>query len=324
MNPLRLYVDFVPPSTALDLLREGTRGHDLMFARNPTASVLAKAERDPQMDLADVAFGQPDSAAVLAAPCLKWVHVSSSGITRYDTPAFRSELAGRGIRMTNSATVYEEACALHVLSFLLAQSRCLPRSLRTRTANGTPDWFALRGACVPLRGQRVLIVGFGAIARRLTAYLQPLGVLVTAYRRNPRGDEGVPMVCSDGLAQALGEADQVIDILPESAETAGFFGADRFAAMKRGVVFHNIGRGATVDQEALLAALRSGQVGTAWLDVTSPEPLPDGHPLWAEPDCHITPHVAGGHAEESVTLVRHFLDNLRRFEKGETLLDRVI
>jgi phosphoglycerate dehydrogenase-like enzyme len=94
--------------------------------------------------------------------------------------------------------------------------------------------------------------------------------------------------------------------------------------MKRGAVFHNIGRGATVDQEALLAALRSGQVGTAWLDVTSPEPLPEGHPLWAEPNCHITPHVAGGHTDESVTLVRHFLDNLRRYEKGEPLLDRVI
>ena len=94
--------------------------------------------------------------------------------------------------------------------------------------------------------------------------------------------------------------------------------------MKPGATFYNLGRGATVHQDALLAGLRSGRLGAAWLDVTEPEPLPDGHPLWAEPNCHITPHVAGGHTGEAKTLVRHFLKNLERFTRNEPLLDRVM
>ena len=74
----------------------------------------------------------------------------------------------------------------------------------------------------------------------------------------------------------------------------------------------------------MLEALRSGRIGAAWLDVTEPEPLPDEHPLWAEPNCFITPHVAGGHADETKTLVRHFLKNFERFVRGEPLLDRVM
>ncbi len=323
MTPLRIYVDFVPPPQAMALLREAAAGHELLFARNPTASVLAKAERDPQIDTADIAFGQPDTGAVLGSPRLRWVHVSSSGITRYDTPEVLQALRARGVLLSNSASVYAEACALQSLAFLLAQSRVLPRALASRTPNGSPEWNDLRQSCVPPRGQRILIVGFGAIARRLAGFLRPLGPEIVAHRRHPRGDEGIPVVGPEGLADALAWADHVVDILPESGETRGFFGAERFAMMKRGVVFQNIGRGATVDQDALLAALRSGHVAAAWLDVTSPEPLPDGHPLLSEPNCHITPHIAGGHADESVTLVRHFAENLARFVAGNPLSDRV-
>jgi len=324
MNPLRIYVDFVPSGEALDVLRTATRGHELVYSRTPVASVLAKAERDPQIATVDIAFGQPDPVAVLESPRLKWIQVSSSGITRYDTAEFRGTLSGRGIALSNSAAVYEEACATHVLSFMLAQARRLPLGLRTRAANGTPEWLAVRGASQTLRGQRVLIVGFGSIARRLATFLAPLGVSVSAHRRRPRGDEGVPVVAADGLDAALGMADHVVNILPESPETRGFFNVARFAAFRPGATFHNIGRGATVDQTALVEALRSGRVGAAWLDVTDPEPLPDSHPLWAEPNCFITPHVAGGHAGESVTLVRHFADNFGRFLRGEPLLDRVV
>jgi phosphoglycerate dehydrogenase-like enzyme len=100
--------------------------------------------------------------------------------------------------------------------------------------------------------------------------------------------------------------------------------AERFAQMKPGAVFHNIGRGTTVDQDALLAALRSGHLGAAWLDVTEPEPLSADHPLRGEPGCFITPHIAGGHADESGTLVRHFLANFQRYLAGSPLLDRIM
>jgi phosphoglycerate dehydrogenase-like enzyme len=94
--------------------------------------------------------------------------------------------------------------------------------------------------------------------------------------------------------------------------------------MKEGAVFYNIGRGTTVDQEALVGALNGGRLAAAWLDVTDPEPLPPTHPLWTAPNCHITPHTAGGHNDEFHRLVGHFLGNLDRYVRGETLKDRVI
>jgi phosphoglycerate dehydrogenase-like enzyme len=324
MDPLRIFVDCAGTPDAMELLRQGTAGHVLLFPQSPSDSVLAKSERDPQLGGADIAFGQPDPRAVAEARRLKWIHISSSSITRYDTPEFRGLLSRRKIAMTNSASVYSEACALHAFSFLLAQARQLPAGLRTRIRSGTPPWNELRGACRTLRGETVVILGYGAIGKRLAELLRPLNVNVLAYRRKARGDEAVPVLTSGQLDAALRtRAQHVVNILPHSADTRHFFDRTRFAAMKPGAVFYNIGRGATVDQDALLESLRAGRLGAAWLDVTEPEPLPDDHPLRAEPNCFITPHVAGGHADEAGTLVRHFLNNLNRFVRGESLLDRV-
>jgi phosphoglycerate dehydrogenase-like enzyme len=322
---LRIFTDLAPAPEVRAALMEGARGHTLLFASKPVSSVLAKADPDPQLLTADVAFGQPDPAAVESATGLKWVHISTSGITRYDNPRFRGLMAGRGVPVTNSAMVYAESCALHTMGFLLAETRNLPAALHSHTAGGTAEWHALRAASKPLRGSTVLIVGYGTIGRRLAEFLKPFGPSVLAYRRRPRGDEGVPTVSEAELPRVLAEqADHVVDILPESTDARHFFNAARFAQMKPGAVFYNIGRGGSVDQTALLEALRSGRLKTAWLDVTEPEPLPADHPLRHEPRCFITPHVAGGHAEEALTLVRHFLANLERFTKGDPLLDRVM
>ncbi len=324
MSKLRIFVDFALSPDVLELLREGTRGHELVFPLKPITSVLAKGEPDPQFDTVDVAFGQPDIGAISSSSILKWVHISTSGITRYDNPEFRALVAEKKIPVSNSASVYNEACAVHTLSFILAQARQLPLALRTRTANGTEAWNALRQASTTLQDQTVLILGYGAIGKRLAEMLAPLGVKMVAYRRKPRGDEGVPVIAESQLAQVLGEADHVVNILPDSANTRGFFNRERFALLKSGAVFYNIGRGTTVDQNALQEVLRAKRLQSAWLDVTDPEPLPESHPLWLEPNCHITPHVAGGHADETKTLVRHFLRNLERFVRQEPLLDRVM
>ena len=116
----------------------------------------------------------------------------------------------------------------------------------------------------------------------------------------------------------------MIDLLPANEETRRLFDRRRFSAMKPGAVFYNIGRGTTVDQDALAEALRAGRLRAAYLDVTDPEPLPPEHPLWKTPNCVITPHTAGGHADEWLRLVKHFLVNLRRYEAGHPLVDRVI
>jgi phosphoglycerate dehydrogenase-like enzyme len=321
---LRIFVDLVAPPDTLQLLREGTTGHKLVFPLKPAASVLSKGGPDPQFATVDVAFGQPDTQAVSGASRLRWIHVSSAGITRYDTPTFRALAQARNLAVSNSSSVYAEPCALHVLSFMLAQARMLPAALKSRVANGAPDWQALRHACVPLGGQTVLILGYGAIGKRLVELLRPFDMKIMAFRRKPRGDEGVPVIGETQLPRQLGAADHVINILPESPGTRHFFGAARFAAIKPGAVFYNIGRGATVEQDALAQALHSGQLRAAWLDVADPEPLPEDHPLWAEPNCFITPHIAGGHLDEAMSLVRHFLENLERFVHDRPLKDRVM
>ena len=324
MEKLVIHADPALLPEALLLLQQGTAEYELILPENRAASVLSQAAPDPRFALAEVAFGQPHPDAIAGASKLRWIHVSSSGITRYDTPKFRAQMMLRGIQVTNSASVYNEACAAQAMAFLLAQARLLPAGLASRAANGTPEWTALREGSRTLRDESILILGYGTIGKRLAEMLVPFGARVSAHRRQARGDEAVPIVAAEELPAALAAADQVVNILPESPETRGFFDAARFAGMKPGAVFHNIGRGATVDQDALFHALTTGPLAAAWLDVTDPEPLPDDHPLRSAANCHITPHTAGGHTGESLTLVRHFLENLARFTLGKPLLDRVM
>jgi phosphoglycerate dehydrogenase-like enzyme len=324
MKPLKIYSDTPFDPATLDLLQAELAPHELVFPARMAESVLGRSEAGPEFATADIAFGQPDVDAVLGAERLRWVHLSTAGYTRYDTPDFRTAMAARGVPVTNSSAVYAEACAEHALAFMLAQSRLLVPNLASKCAAGTPEWFALREGAVPLRNQRVVILGYGTIAARLVEMLAPFRMEIVAMRRSPRGDEPVPVFTPEDLQSALSRADHVINILPDNAETARFVSNERLAWMKPGAVFYNIGRGGTVDQDALAAALRSSHLAAAWLDVTDPEPLSDEHPLRSAPNCHITPHTAGGHRAESRTLVRHFIENLRRFESGEPLLDRIM
>jgi len=321
---MKIFSDAQFSPSAAELLREGVAPHELLLPRQPASSVLAKSEPDPAFASAEVAVGQPDVASVEGSRALRWLHLTSAGFTRYDTAEFRALAAARGLAVTNSSSVYEEACAEHAFAFMMAQSRRLPRALATRTASGTPEWLDLRDASVSLRGQCVLILGFGAIAARLVQLLAPFEMRILALRRRPRGDEGVEIVSAGQLDASLAAVDHVVNILPENAESRHFMDGARFAAMRTGAAFYNIGRGATVDQDALAKALHLGRLAAAWLDVTDPEPLPAEHPLLSAPNCHITPHTAGGHRHEPETLVRHFLGNLRRFEAGKPLKDRII
>lgn len=324
MTPLRIFIDLKLTPELLTQLESGTKGHKLVLPLTPIASSLSPPVQDPQFSSVDIAFGQPDLQSIAGARNLRWIHISTAGITRYDTPSFRASMAQRNIVVSNSSSVYDDPCATQVMSFILAQARNLPQSLAMRLGNAAPEWLALRRSCIPLNGQTVLIVGYGAIGNRLADMLAPHGVKLIAYRRKPRGDEGIPVISGTQLSAALSKADHVVNILPESQETGHFFNAAKFAAFKPGAVFYNIGRGTTVDQNALVHSLNSGQLAAAWLDVTDPEPLPEGHPLLVHPNCFITPHVAGGHFNELGSAVSHFLENFRRFTSNESLLDRVM
>ena len=139
MKNLKIFCDTFLGEAALKQLREGVAPHELVFPAQMVNSPLAKSGPDPVFAEADIAFGQPDVANIFQSTRLKWAHISSAGFTRYDTPEFRAFVAQRGIQITNSTTVYAEACAEHVLTFLLAQARQLPGSLGARHPNGTPE-----------------------------------------------------------------------------------------------------------------------------------------------------------------------------------------
>lgn len=323
-NNLKIFCDTQLGKEPLKRLREGVAPHELIFPSNMVNSPLAKSGPDPVFAEADIAFGQPDLANIYQSKRLKWAHISSAGFTRYDTAEFRAFVKEHGIMVTNSTTVYAEACAEHVFAFMLAQARRLPESLRARYENGTPDWLRLRHTSPLLKHQKVVILGFGGIAIRLLEMLRPFHMEVVAYRRKARGDEGIPVITPAELPEALAQADHVVNILPANADSDNFIAAERLQQMKRGAILYNIGRGTTVNQDALAEALRSGHLGAAWLDVTEPEPLPEGHPLLSLPNCYITPHVAGGHQGEPLTIVGHFLENFRRYLDEAPLLDRIM
>jgi phosphoglycerate dehydrogenase-like enzyme len=276
---------------------------------------------------AEVAFGQPDPDVILSSKRLRWVHLTSAGYTRYDRDDLRDALPARGATLTNSSHVYDEPCAQHALAMMLSLARQLPQCHDDQRDGHAWRTAPRREAAFLLNGQTTLFLGYGAIGRRLAQLLSPFGMRLIAVRRKPTGteaDEGVEAMTEAELERVLPLADHVVNILPESPSTQGYMDAARFDRMKPGAIFYNIGRGATVDQEALFAALESGRLGYAYLDVTSPEPLPADHPLWSAPNCFITPHSAGGHGGEELRLVEHFLSNLNAFQEGRPLQDKVI
>jgi phosphoglycerate dehydrogenase-like enzyme len=307
---MRILLTFTPGEGEARMLAEAGKGHELVFG----SAVDGDAE---------VIFGQPDANSLIHSDSVRWVHLNSAGYAPYDRSDLRQRFRSRGAALTNSSSVYAEPCAEHALMFLLSQARAFPLSILNQA--GAKEWphHTVRKKSCLLLDEPVLIVGFGQIGRRLAELLAPLTKNICAVRRRVRGDETVETHAMEAMVEILPRAKHVINTLPDSPGTHRLFDAVVFSRMRTGATFYNIGRGGTVDQDALLDALRSGALGAAYLDVCTPEPLPPDHPLWSAPNCWITPHSAGGHANEPERLTRHFVDNLDRLERGAPLLDRV-
>jgi phosphoglycerate dehydrogenase-like enzyme len=306
------------------MLATGTRGHRLVLSTLRDSSVLAAGRRDPAIAGADIAFGQPDPSDCVGTPGLRWIEVSSAGYTRYDTDLFRESMRARGTVFTNASQVYADSCAEHVLAMMLALGRQLLPSYASQL--GEHDWpyQERRDKSRLLSRQTVVLLGFGSIGRRLAALLAPFGARIYAVRRQLHSEPGVRVVSEENLTKVLSEADHVVNVLPENQTTLNYVNARRISCFKAGARFYNVGRGPTVDQDALIEGLKSGRIGAAYLDVMVPEPLPPAHPLWSAPNCFITPHTAGGRDNVNQELVRHFLANLAAFEKGGEMTDRIL
>jgi phosphoglycerate dehydrogenase-like enzyme len=212
-------------------------------------------------------------AGLLRWPGLKWVLTLTAGI---------DHVAGAlpaGVTLYNAHRLHDRTVAVHTAAGMLAAARGLHR-FRDRQREGR--WQSTRDLGT-LDGARVVIWGYGHIGRLLEELLTPFGAQVTGLR------SGTPDEESDA---ALAGADWVILLLPNTPQTRGIVNAEVLARLKPGAWLSNQGRGSLIDTGALLAALDSGHLGGAVLDVTDPEPLAEGHPLWAQPNVIITPHIA--------------------------------
>lgn len=311
-------------AAAMQILQDGTRGHRLVWAAVTSSNVLQAGAPDPALASADIALGQPLPEDCLRHKQLQWVEVTTAGYTRYDTPEFREAFRARGAVFSCTSEVFADPCAQHVLAMMLALGRNLLPSWRDQLGNHDWNYEQRRYDSRLLTGQTVLLLGFGAIGRRLAALLAPFGVTIYAVRRQARSETGVRIIAEEKISGVLPLADHVVNILPDNASTRGYVNARRLSCCKPGARFYNVGRGTTVNDNALLEALRSGRIGAAYLDVFEPEPLAPGHPFWTTPNCYVTPHTAGGRHDQDEALVRHFLANLGAFANGKPWTDRVI
>ena len=309
---------------AARLLNEGLGSHRLIVAQSANASVLTAGASDASLAEADIALGQPHVDDCLRYKRLRWIELTTAGYTRYDRDDLRETLRARGTVMTNASSVFADPCAQHVLAMMLGLARQLPASLRDQLTDQSWHYMERRYDSRLLTGQTVLLLGYGAIGRRLAELLAPFGMTVLAVRRQVRSERGVRIIPEEHVSAALAQADHVVNILPDNDSTGNYVNARRLSCFKSGARFYNVGRGTTVDQNALLDALHSGRLGAAYLDVTDPEPLPPSHALWTAPNCYITPHTAGGRHDQDEALVRHFLANLAAFEKQGALVDQIV
>jgi len=250
---------------------------------------------------------------VLAArPRISWVQLPQAGIER----AVDAGVIDHERRWTSAKGAYAEPVAEHALALLLAGLRQLTVRARARS------WGEPGG--VSLYGQPVTIVGGGGIATELLRLLEPFRTQVTVVRRHPEPLPGAArMIGADRLAEALPGARAVVLTLALTPETKGLIGRTELAAMERDAWLVNVARGGLVDTGALLDALLSGRIGGAALDVTDPEPLPPGHPLFNLPNCLITPHTADTEEMTRPLLADRIAENVRRLAAGQELIGQV-
>ena len=248
---------------------------------------------------------------VLAAgPGIEWVQLPYAGIESL------THLLDRDHRWTCGKGVYAEPVAEHVLMLALAGLRGMGSFTRARS------WSPPEGR--NLLGGRVTVLGGGGITESLVRLLAPWGCRITVLRRHPVPMDGVHRVVGPkDLHNALGDADVVVVALALTPETTGIIDAAALDAMQPHAWLINVGRGGHVVTDDLVEALAAGAIGGAALDVTDPEPLSDGHPLWTMDNCLITPHVGNTPEMGLKLLASRVTENVRRYIAGEELLGPV-
>ena len=244
-----------------------------------------------------------------AATNLKWLNSIYAGLDFLPMDV----LIERGITVTNGAGINALTIAEYVVMGMLNIAKGYRDVVRAQERR---EWLLDSPGKRELAGSKALLLGYGAIGKLIKPRLGGFDVDVTVVRRTP--GEGV--LTPDQWRDKLGEFDWVILAVPATPETDGMIGAAELAAMKSDAVVVNIARGAVIDQPALVEALTAKKIGGAFLDVTTPEPLPADHPLWALDNAHITMHLSGRAQDKMFQRsADRFLDNLDKYLKGEPI-----
>ena len=284
---------------------------DAEAARRSLLSVLGEAE---------VLLSSPIVPPELPqmAPKLRWLQLTSAGVDRL----LESPILGSGITVTTASGIHAIPIGEYVLGAMLALAKGFPQAMAAQRERAWRPYLPEE-----LHGMTVGIIGLGAIGREVARLARAFGMRVLACRRSCRQPQERPpeapevdlLLPAADLPRLLAEADYVVLAVPLTPETRGLIGRDELAAMKEGARLVNVARGAVVDEEALVEALRSGHLAGAVLDVFQHEPLPADSELWDLPGVLLTPHVSGGTPRYMERAIELFCDNLRRYLSGQPL-----
>lgn len=294
--------------------------HSLFDPLPDGVSLVTEPEADVELAVLGIDQQSRLSSLIPALTSLRAIQSLNSGVD-WLLPTLPAT-----VEVYNASGVHDAAVAEWIVAVLLSMRRRLPdlREAQQRgewivntndaTANGAPPI----GPIDTLEGGNVLIIGFGSIGRALATRLSPFGIRVQGVARRARPDA----LTLDALPDLLPSADAVVLLVPLSEATERLVDSNFLARMKPGAILINAARGRLVDTEALIQALRGGNLFAA-IDVTDPEPLPSGHPLWQTPNLMITPHVAGAVASWKARAYRFTREQLLRYVNGQPLLNRV-
>lgn len=263
---------------------------------------------------ADVIVGHPTPEMLKAAENLKWLHVNSAGVNGYEK---RELYPNEYMIVTRAADTFGISMAEHTVGMMISLSRNF--RLLDRQQRGHV-WRTYRADC-ELFGSTVLMLGAGNLAEEIARRLEGFGVKRIAVKRDPGQKPGwcEAVYGQDRLHEALKQADYVINSLPLTDETRHILDAKAFDAMKPSTILINIGRGGTVDTDALVDALREGKLYAAGLDVTEPEPLPADSPLWDMENVIISPHSSALSGEENRRRTDTIIKLMRQYIMGDDL-----
>ena len=302
-----------------DALNADGAGGEACRARYPELNwrFLSPAEcTEADVCSADVITGHPRPDWLKKATRLRWLHLQSAGVNGYE---HREIYARPDILVTRAAGVHAPAMAEHALAMALSLTRRLPELYKFQEAG---RWDRSIHARKELHDAEVLMLGTGYLASALTPLLKAFGCRITGLRRDtskPMPPDYDRMLSSAQLHEALAGADYIFSTLPFTPGTRQILDRAAFYAMKPGAILVNMGRGGTIDHTALLEALESGRLGGAGLDVTDPEPLPEGHPLWGAPNLIVTPHCSAWSDATDRRRWETFLRLMDLFLKGEAM-----